>query len=73
MWSVWWSIVLRLTDGHITITDDHDVSMNVCSILELHGWESRLDVDNFLAQAKFATCFQGSLVQNLLVVRSSYR
>ena len=73
MGSVWWSIVLRLTDEHITISDDHDVSMNARFILELYGWDSLFDVDDFLAQAKFATCFQGSLVQNLLVVRSSYR
>jgi hypothetical protein len=46
--------------------------MNGRSILELHAWESFLDVDDFLAQAELATCLKGSFVQDLLVVRSSY-
>jgi hypothetical protein len=54
--------------GILTISDDHQISMNDCPVLELHAWERLLDADNFLAQAKLATCFEGSFVQDLLVV-----
>ena len=47
--------------------------MNSRSILELHAWEVLLDVNDFLAQAKLATPLKGGSVQDLLVVRSSYR
>ena len=70
------SLVIRIKKketGIYTISDDHDVSMNGCSILELHARESLLDADNFLAQAKLATRLKGSFVQHLLVVRSPYR
>ena len=56
--------------GILTISDDHQISMNDCPVLELHAWERLLDADNFLAQAKLATCFEGSFVQDLLVALS---
>ena len=66
-------VITEKRAGRFTIGNDHNVSMNDCSILELHAWEALLDVNDFLAQAKLATCLKGSSVKDLLVVRSSYR
>ena len=56
-----------------TISDDHDVSINYCSILKLYTRHNLIDVNDFLAKAKLATSLEGSFVQDFLVIRSSYR
>jgi len=58
--------------GLFTISDDHDVPTDDRSTLELYAWESVLNFDDFLAQAKLATGLKGSFVQDLLVVRPTY-
>lgn len=57
----------------LTIGNDYQISLDNASILELYARQIFFDVDDFLTQAKLATCLEGSFVQELLVVSPSYR